>query len=314
MDTEERVYPSGRQYEIRAGTLAATVTQAGATLRVLTDAGRDLVDGFAEDEPCSAGRGQVLMPWPNRVDGGRYRFAGEDRQLGLTEPAAGNAIHGLVRWTTWELGAHEDAELRLGYRLLAHPGYPHPLDVSVGYRLVPGEGLRVEQAVTNVGSSPAPVAFGAHPYLRVGAQLDECRVTLPGSVRLRTDDRGIPVGREDVAGTAYDLRAGRDLRGLSVDHAFTGLDRDADGRAWATLAGPDGTAVSLWADRSYGWLQAFSGDKLPGAARRRALAVEPMTAPPNALVSGEDLTVLDPGTTLRGSWGVVAGGPRQLGG
>ena len=305
------VSPSGRQYEIRAGAYAATVTESGATLRELTLDGEPLVDGFPVDEPATAGRGQVLAPWPNRVGDGRYRFAGQDRQLALSEPAKGNAIHGLVRWTTWRLVAQDTDRVLLAYRLLAAPGYPHPLDVTAEYRVVAGEGLRVEHAVTNVGAGPAPVALGAHPYLRADAGLDDCRATLAAATRLRTDARGLPTGRERVEGGQCDLRAGADLRGLALDFAFTDLTRDEAGLAWVVLEGP-GRTVSLWADRAYPWVQLFTGDKLPVGARR-ALAAEPMTAPPNALASGEDLTVLGPGSALVGRWGVVDGRPRSLG-
>ena len=58
-------------------------------------------DGFAADEMSSGGRGQLLMPWPNRVRDGAYSFDGRDLQLALTEPRRSNASHGLARWAAW---------------------------------------------------------------------------------------------------------------------------------------------------------------------------------------------------------------------
>src|SRR5262245_21247335 len=93
--------PSGRQFELTRGDQRAVVVEIGAGLRVWEAGGRALLDGYAEDEMCRSGRGQVLIPWPNRIEDGRYEFDGEQFQLALTEPKSGNAIHGLVRWVAW---------------------------------------------------------------------------------------------------------------------------------------------------------------------------------------------------------------------
>ena len=92
---------TGVQYEIEAGQYRATVTELGAGLRELAFRGQPLIAGYEADELPPAGAGQLLAPWPNRVDGGRYVFGGTEYQLALTEPARANAIHGLTRWTAW---------------------------------------------------------------------------------------------------------------------------------------------------------------------------------------------------------------------
>ena len=91
------VGPTGEQFEISAGGYRAVVTEGGATLRLLEHDGRAVVDGFAEDAMPAVGRGQLLMPWPNRIRDGAYSFEGRSLQLGLTEASLGNASHGLVR-------------------------------------------------------------------------------------------------------------------------------------------------------------------------------------------------------------------------
>src|SRR5688500_15165233 len=97
------VFPSGDQFRISAGDYAAVVTERGAALRLLQHDGRDLVRPFPEDRMSSGGRGQLLVPWPNRSRDGRYSFGGQDLQLGLTDPGHGNASHGLARWVAWTL-------------------------------------------------------------------------------------------------------------------------------------------------------------------------------------------------------------------
>lgn len=300
------VAPSGEQFRIEGGGYRAVVTECGAGLRELEYGGRALVEGYPEDAPASGGRGQLLLPWPNRIRDGRYRFGDRDLQLPLSEVARGHASHGLVRWAAWrpvEVGA---AQVLLAHRLMAQPGYPWTLDLTVGYA-VSGDGLTVTVAATNRTAAPAPFAAGAHPYLRVGpGPVDTWQLRLPGRTALRVDERKIPAGRvevTDTTGAHLDFRAGREIGDTVVDTAYTHLDRDAHGRATVTLDGPEG-GVALWMDAAHGWVQVYSADDLDPP--RPALAVEPMTAPPDAFNSGEDLLVLAPGETRTLSWGIHA--------
>jgi aldose 1-epimerase len=298
---------TGSQYEISAGDYAAVVTELGAGLRALRHRGASLLAGYEPDQVPPAGAGQLLAPWPNRVDGGRYSFGGESLQLDLSEPAAGNAIHGLTRWATWVPVAYEPDRVVLYQPLRGRPGYPFCLDIEAEYRVDAEAGLRVSIIARNAGHRPAPYGTGSHPYLTAGAPVvDECELTLPAARWQPADDRGIPAGPpQDVGGTRYDFRAARKLGDARLDHAFTGLDRGPDGRAWVRLAGPE-RGVRLWAGEGYRWLQAFTGDPLDEPQRRRALAVEPMTCPPNAFVTGADLLVLEPDDTVRHEWGIEA--------
>ena len=97
------------------------------------------------------------------------------------------------------------------------------------------------------------------------------------------------------------------LSSIKLDHAFTDLERDADGLARVELRDSDReTKVSLWVDQSYPYLMLFSGDPLPNV-RRRSLAVEPMTCPPNAFRTGDALIRLEPGASFTGTWGIACG-------
>jgi aldose 1-epimerase len=102
----------------------------------------------------------------------------------------------------------------------------------------------------------------------------------------------------------------RPIGATSLDTAFTDLTRSADDRVAVTVRDPGaGTGVRLWMDASHRWTQVFTGDGLPVHARE-ALAVEPMTAPPDAFNSGEDVVVLDvagsAGAEHSVSWGIDA--------
>ena len=73
--------PSGIDVTIRNGPYEAHVVEVGAGLRTLTRDGLDVVAGYGADEMCSGGRGQLFIPWPNRIEDGRYEFDGPRLQL-----------------------------------------------------------------------------------------------------------------------------------------------------------------------------------------------------------------------------------------
>jgi aldose 1-epimerase len=301
---------TGQQFRIEAGPYRATVTELGAGLRELLFRDEPVIAGHEADELPPAGAGQLLAPWPNRIDGGRYSFGGADYQLGLTEPARGNAIHGLTRWTAWTLVSHDAGSVLLRSAPHGYQGYPFGLEIEAGFRLHPDSGLHVDITARNRGSRPAPYGTGSHPYLTVRVPvIDDCELSLPAASWLPMDDRGIPSGPPvPVEGTQYDFRRPRTIGATRLDDALTGLETDRDGRAWAHLSadGGAGARVSLWAGPGYRWLQVFTGDPLGPDRRRKALAVEPMTCPPNAFVTGDDLLVLEPGEAVTHSWGIQA--------
>ena len=296
---------TGTQYEIAAGGYRAVATELGAGLRELHCDGRPLITGYQPNALPPGAAGQLLVPWPNRVDDGRYAVAGTEYQLDLSEPKTGNAIHGLGRWVPWQAMRHEAHEVLLRHVLLGRTGYPCCLEMDVAYNLSAEAGLTVSVTATNVGTHAAPYGTGSHPYLTTGAAtVDDCELTLPVAQWQPADRRGIPVGPpQDVAGSTFDFRKARTVGAARLDHAFTGLDRDEQGRACARLAS-GGTEVALWAGPGYRWLQVFTGDTLDDAHRRRAIAIEPMTCPPNAFVTGTDLIMLDSGDSVTHTWGI----------
>jgi aldose 1-epimerase len=297
--------PSGRQHVLVHGDQRAVVVEVGAGLRSYRAHGRELLDGYAEDERASSARGQPLIPWPNRLRDGRYTWDGEQHQLPLSEPEQSNAIHGLVRWAGWATARQTTGEVELRHVLHPSPGYPFSLELSLAYAL--GEdGLTVTTTARNAGDAALPYAAGQHPYLAASGSVDDCELQLPAATRVLTDDRGLPTGREDVTGTDVDFRSARRVGGTQIDAAFTDLERDGDGRCWVTLSEPD-REVRMWVDRSHPYVELFTGDTVPERQRRRrSLGVEPMTAPPNALADGVDVQRLEPGQSTTSRWGMVA--------
>ena len=306
--------PSGAQFEIVHGEQHATIVEVGGGVRAYGVGGVDVLQPYAVDVMCDGAHGAPLIPWPNRLGDGRYRFDGNDYQVALTEPEKQNAIHGFLRWRPWSCQENREDRLVMTTTLFPLEGYPFTLDVQVSYRL-DETGLSVTTTATNVGEQPAPYACGQHPYLSPGVgSVDGCTLQFQADTRILTDpQRQLPTGREAVAGTAYDFREGKRIGPLVIDDAFTDLRRDDRGRAWVCLTRVDDRVVRLWVDQAYPVIEIYTGDTLAPQRRRRGLGTEAMTSPPNALQSGEGLIRLEPGDTFSASWGVAMTEPGQRG-
>ena len=239
------IAPSGEQITIAVADQQAVIVEVGGGLRSYSVSGRELLDGYGADEMSSSGRGQVLIPWPNRLQDGSYEFNGGRYQLPLNEPEHRNAIHGLVRWSTWTATEREPHRVVMEHILYPQPGYPFLLGISIEYALSQS-GLQVRTAATNFGTQSCPYGSGAHPYLTLGtATIDGLILHVPGPTVLRSDARGLPIRREAVEGTEFDFRQPKRIGSIKLDHAFTDLERDADGLARVELRDLDRENKSL---------------------------------------------------------------------
>ena len=304
--------PTGDQYELslRVGghDLTATITQVAAGIRAFRVDGVDLTEPFPVDATPPSGCGIVLVPWPNRVEDGTWQHDGQTRRLSLTEPARGNAIHGLLRYRPYVVTDRDAASVTLHADVFPELGYPFLLDTSVRYELTP-DGLAVTHVLTNAGESPAPVAIGAHPYLKIGGvPTGELTLAVDAATHVDVDDRLNVTGESAVDGTRFDLRAGRRVADLELDDGFADVAMQ-DGRAAHVVSAPDGRTVTLWADEDFGYVQVYTSRSFATTtASDVALAVEPMTAPANALNTGRSLRWLAPGESWSPRWGIRPAG------
>jgi aldose 1-epimerase len=286
----------GPRFDIAAGHYRAAVSEIGAGLAGLWAGDRPVTRPNPADALPLMSSGAVLVPWPNRIRDGRYTFDGVEHQLPLSEPAKHNASHGLARWVRWTVLEHRPDQIALGVDLAAQTGYEYELRLKLTYTVAAEVGLSVRTEAVNIGSVAAPFGVGFHPYLDLdGHDVDHAEIELPAEQLLPTDEQQIPVGRQSVAGTPYDLRHRRPLGTLRLDHCFTGLGGDR------ARIGVGDWASELWWDEAFPYLQVFTA---PARFGRTAIAVEPMSCPANAFNSGDGLIRLEPGQTWTGTWGI----------
>lgn len=308
-DEAESTPASGEQHLLSRGAYTACVASVGATLRTLEHEGRALIVPFDADEVRPSYRGATLVPWPNRIVDGRYAFQGTEHRVPITEPARGHALHGLGSWLRYEVASRGDERVHLSATIEPQQGYPWRVRIDTVFALA-DDGLTQTVTATNLSGGPAPYGASGHPYLVAGpGPLDGWTLELPaGRVALTEGDRLLPgeVVGVDADPERFDFRTPRPIGMARIDHAFTGIRRDAGGRATMRLTAPDGSGVAMGWGPECPWLQIHTAD-LPGeAADRIGLAVEPMTCPPDAFNSGADLVLLEPGVPFTVAWTISA--------
>ncbi|WP_300344403.1 galactose mutarotase [Nesterenkonia sp.] len=284
---------------ITADGYTAEIALRGGQLLSLTSA--DPASGKAQNLVVPAERGEgaypgmVLAPWPNRIAGASYTYEGTEYSLTANEQETGAALHGLLFSTLLQVQHQKDNEVHLAGVLPPSEGYPFRLEVSLVYRVAGHLGLTATLSTrfapaAEDGAEPgtsAPFGVGFHPYLTADdAPLKACRLRLPASTVAQTQANGRVTGRQPVSGD-LDLTDGPLLAGLRIDHAYTDLPQE--GWSAELQHGPSGLVVRMISDTP--WAQVYTGDRIS----RAGVAVEPMTCPPDAFNSGEDLMTLTAG-------------------
>ncbi len=293
------VSPTGTQIVLQLGDVTAQIAQVGASLRALRIGGVNLVPPYPADSATPACSGVVLAPWPNRVRDGEWDDAGTTRQLAITEPKLHNASHGLLRFSAYEIAQTETAAV-LRATIVPQTGYPYLIETSVTYTLT-ADGIDVAHSLTNRSPKPAPVALGTHPFVTIGdVDPHDLVLQVPAETAFETDERMLPTGTRPADAA---LRAGVRLGDIELDTGFTELARDADGLVRHSLTAPDGRRVTLWQGEGFDYVQVYTTPAYPG--QTLAVAIEPMTAPADALNSGLGIRRLAPDETWTLHWGIT---------
>ncbi|KXP12928.1 hypothetical protein AXK57_01390 [Tsukamurella pulmonis] len=288
-------------FTIAAGGYVAEIARTGAGLRGLRRNGVALTEEWPLGEKPPLSAGLVLAPWPGRTEDGIYTWDDEVHHLTVTSDVTGTADHGLVRRADWDDVEIAPDAVTLAHDVGRHPGWPFDLHLRLRYG-VGDDGLHCRFEAVNTGTTDLPLAVGFHTYLRVGdAPVDACTLELGAQQWQPLDARLLPDGApRTVEGTVYDFRTPRSLDGVQIDTPFT----EVTGRY--VLRGPGGQA-ELWTAPSLPWAQVFIADPANGKGypdRGRAVAVEPMSAPGNALHTGTDVIRLGPGSVWSTEWGI----------
>jgi len=270
--------------ELRAGDWRAVLRPAhGAAFAALEHRHRAVLEPLDGRDPLRSSAGAFwMLPWANRLDGGRFPVDGTDYRLPINRPDEGNALHGLGREAPWtvELAGADHAVL---LQRLQHS----PFDYAARLELrLADDALRMRLRLENTGGAPCPMGFGWHPWF---ARPPGCSLRFAAAARMVKGERELPVAAEPSSGLDSTVA---ELMGL--DGHFAGWD------GVAVLHRPDLT-VTLRANGAWARnVQVFVPDD-----HREVVCMEPVSHVPNvintpALAPYGAMQVLAPGEAMEG--------------
>lgn len=239
----------------------------------------------------------LLHPWANRLSGDDYQAGAERVTLpgeapGLRRDEHGLPIHGLLGASPdWRVTSTEPSRLTSVLDFAARPErlalFPFPHTITVVATLEPSA-LRIETRIEATGVVAVPISFGWHPYLQLpGVRRADWVLELPARRRLLTDEAGLPSGRTEPAPARSEP-----LGEATFDDGYDELAEPIMG----LRGGGRRLAVRLLA--GYPVTQVFAP---PG---QDLVALEPMTAPTDALRSGRGLRTVAPGETFSATFAI----------
>jgi len=268
----------------------------------------DIIDGYNSEDDIKKNlqtsfKGSNLYPFPNRLEGGKFKFKEQNYQLECNFPQENNAIHGLVFNQPFEVIAREDGNIGCTL-ILRHlstkerSGYPFNNMIETIYKWTEESQFECTTKITNLSDNSMPVGHGWHPYFMAGnIAVDNLFVQFPSKELLEVNDKGIPTGEKSIF---EDFNSLTQLKNTNFDSCFL-LKTDTDKAEIIVENKKDNFKYNIWQEtgiHKYNYLQVYTPPS------RKSIAFEPMTCSPNAFNNGNGLIVLAPQERIAFSWGV----------
>jgi aldose 1-epimerase len=280
-----------KKIQISLNEVSAAISTEGAALIGLAVDNFDLIEPKTRDGLYA---GKILAPWPNRIKDGKYSFNKKDYQLQVNEVSKNNSLHGLVANCLWEITFQNQSKVILEHLLNQPAVYPGKLQLQVIYEIIES-GIEITVLSENIGDISAPYGVSIHTYLVAGASVknNDLFLQIPADQFLEVDaERLLPIKLAPVTGTNFDFISLKKISDLFIDHAFK---YSSDYPRSISLLNAEGQGAEVIFDDQSKWIQIHTADRDLQGDSRMAVAIEPMTCPPDAFNSGIDLIVLEPG-------------------
>lgn len=230
-----------------------------------------------------------LSPFVCRLKNGNYHFGEKDHHIEKFY-LGHNAIHGLIYdapFTIIEQMADSDkASVQLQYEYRANDnGYPFHYDCTVTYSLEKENSLSIITAIINRDKGMIPVADGWHPYFSFGGTIDDLLLEFQAKNRIEFDDELIPNGNELPYETFGSLK---EIGNTELDNCFT-LNFAECQPLCVLRSKKENLQLEIYPDKTYPYLQIYT------PPHRNSIAIENLSALPDAFNNGKGLLVLEPG-------------------
>ena len=240
----------------------------GAAVATLRFQGRDVL------RPTPAGASDpfdtaafALVPYANRIAGGRFRAGGREVRLERNAPGQAHPLHGHAWRRPWRVESAAANCARLSFE---HPADSWPWHYAATQTLtLQADSLEVVLTLENRDNTPMPAGLGWHPYFHKGrgallkAQLEGVWLTdeellplrLAHGTRFGQWDRGDALARPEL-----------------IDHCHTGWPGVAE-----ILLPEERLRLALAASRPLHWLHIYSPPD------KDFFCIEPVSQMPNAV-------------------------------
>lgn len=265
----------------------AGISALGASLVSLEVGGVDYCPEWDHTVGPSRYHGSVIAPWPNRVADGRYVLGDREFQLDINEVERQNALHGFSANKLWKLEKQTPESVECSLTCGGESGYPWVISLRVKYQ-VRAAGLNVTIVAENLSEQTAPFGCAFHPYFTLPGPRESWVLRVPSRNVVEVDSaRLLPIGISEVGHAEVPFRGhgSPDVKGL--DHAFGGFESDLR----CILTNQSTSTVSVFADSCTPWLQVHAPDQT--LEYSQSLVLEPMSCPPDAFNSGQDVVFLE---------------------
>lgn len=232
-----------------------------------------------------------LSPFVCRMRNGTYTYNGQQMHIekfGFDE----HKIHGIVYDLSYEV-VHETAdasavsvELETCYTA-SDKGFPFVYTIMIIYTLGPHNNLTLETRILNQYHEPIPICDGWHPYFRLGGPINDLRLQMATDTMLEFDASLMPTGKL----LPYDrFKEPTLIDDTFLDNSFL-LKSPGSGPACTLTNEKNGLRLSITPDASYPILQVYTPDD------RESIAIENLSAAPDAFNNGMGLIMLGPEET-----------------
>jgi aldose 1-epimerase len=302
---------AGRKHEAKIASL-------GAALRTYSVDGNDVIVEFRNDGFTNAYCGMILLPFPNRLDRGTYKWPknddGTEFSAPINEPTKNNNLHSSSQYFYFDVLTKSDSSVTLGLRLPSTKWYPFDIYTEVTYTLNE-KGVEISTESVNLGDKSAPWALGFHPWFATRNKRSESKLLVGAKKFVDVNERSLPisddksVAEKSVQGTKFDLLQETQIGENSYDHAWTDVVLSNEvvpefgtQASIVALTGADGHKTTILADANFTSWQICTRDDTDGVNTYETVAIEPMTAYANAFKTGDYLIELQPDQPFKSQW------------
>lgn len=259
----------------------------------------NLVEGYESDADFRANaeskgfRNIKMSPFACRIRDAQYLYNGELHTIHKFL-LNGSAIHGLLYNESFTVVKTWADEERAGVLLAfeykgTDPGYPYHFTCEIMYELGAGNALTLTTVITNKDKTAIPMQDGWHPYFTFGGSINDLELFFNSDSLVEFDDALVPTG---ILSSFTEFGASKKLGDRFFDNCFT-LKPGTEGPACTLTDTVKKLMLSVWPDQSYPYLQLYT------PPHRQSIAVENISAAPDAFNNGMGLLVLQPEATAQ---------------